>query len=46
MKLFLKNLAVLAVIMLGFVMYVEIAWGKKHEAPIPEVQASKDPSAG
>ncbi|MCW5898803.1 MAG: c-type cytochrome [Flavobacteriales bacterium] len=44
MKTLLKILAVLAVIIIGFVVYVNIAWGKAHEAPYPDIHASTDPA--
>jgi mono/diheme cytochrome c family protein len=41
-KIFLRVLAVLAIIIAGLLIFIFIAWNKKHDAPYPEIKASTD----
>lgn len=42
MKIILRILAVLVVLIAGLVVYVQVAWNKKFEAPYPDIKASTD----
>ena len=42
MKIILRILAVLVVLIAGLVVYVQLAWNKKFEAPYPDTKASTD----
>ncbi len=42
MKIVLRILAVLVLLIAGLVVYVQVAWNKKFEAPYPDIKASTD----
>jgi mono/diheme cytochrome c family protein len=42
MKIFLRILGVLAILILGLFIYVQLAWKKKFDAPYPAIKASND----
>jgi len=42
MKIILRIFAVIILLIAGFVVYVQLAWNKKFEAPYPEIKASTD----
>lgn len=42
MKIILRILLVLVVLIAGLVIYVQVAWNKKFEAPYPDIKASTD----
>ena len=44
MKIILRILAIIGLLIAGLVIYVQLTWNKKHDAPYPDITASKDSS--
>ena len=41
-KILLRVLAVLLIIVAGLVIFIFIAWNKRHDAPYPDIKATTD----
>ncbi len=43
-KILLKTVAVIALLIVGLVLFVSVTWDKTYEAPLPDFKASTDPA--